>query len=135
MVADLSQWLTLHKGSRWVFPSESGSVNGHLVRDLKDLALKHGLNCGHCLNKEGKSCAKHAVCDRWLLHKFRRSFATRVVAGGVPLNVVSKQLLGHSDLSTTERYLASANHVEKTTAPLQQVFARFTPKAKQAVAI
>lgn len=42
--------------------------------------------------------------DRGLSHKLRHTFATRLVANGVSLWVI-KELLGHKDLRTTQRYL------------------------------
>lgn len=41
---------------------------------------------------------------RGLSHKLRHTFATRLVASNVPLWVI-KELLGHQDLRTTQRYL------------------------------
>jgi integrase len=49
--------------SRLGFPTGDGKPNGHLLRIIKQLGLRAGANCGHCLNKRGLSCAKHPVCS------------------------------------------------------------------------
>jgi hypothetical protein len=33
---------------RWVSPSKHGLPDGHFLRKLKKVALRAGLNCGHC---------------------------------------------------------------------------------------
>jgi len=45
---------------------------------------------------------------RGLSHKLRHTFATRLIAAGVSLWVI-KELLGHKDLCTTQRYLHMLN--------------------------
>lgn len=52
--------------SRLIFPKGNGMSNGHLLRIIKQLGLRAGANCGHCVNKRGLSCANHPVCSRWI---------------------------------------------------------------------
>lgn len=90
-----------------LFPS-NGRPDGHLLRRLKIVAFKGGLNCGRCvgtvLGKE-VSCADAPVCHHWILHRFRKNFATdRHNAGAAARKI--QRWLGHSDLETTLRYLA-----------------------------
>lgn len=42
------------------------------------------------------------------LHKLRKTGATRLAVGGMPLHILQK-LLGHKSLSTTQKYLADVN--------------------------
>jgi integrase/recombinase XerD len=41
--------------SRLIFTNKFGGVEGHFLHKLKRLALRAGLNCGHCVNKKGLS--------------------------------------------------------------------------------
>jgi integrase/recombinase XerD len=91
--------------TRLIFPGKRGGPDGHLLRIIKRLALRSGLNCGYCVNKKGLSCAKHPVCCSFFLHKFRKSFATMAHHGGTSAHTIQRYLR-HSDLSTTMLYLA-----------------------------
>jgi len=60
------------------------------------------LNCGQC-----QTCREKNECERWFLHRFRATFATKCLQGGMDL-VTVQRLLGHSDLKSTMRYLVPA---------------------------
>ena len=94
--------------SSFLFSNQLGRPEGHLLAKLKTLALRSGLNCGHCVNKRGQSCNDKPVCNRWSLHKFRRTFATLHHDSGVSARTL-QAWLGHSNLETTLRYLRVAD--------------------------
>jgi integrase/recombinase XerD len=94
--------------SSLLFPNQFGRREGHFLGKLKSLALRAGLNCGHCVNKRGHSCKDKPVCNRWSLHKFRRTFATMHHESGVSARTL-QAWLGHSNLETTLRYLRIAD--------------------------
>ncbi|HKD61862.1 MAG TPA: tyrosine-type recombinase/integrase [Terracidiphilus sp.] len=90
-------------------------VDAHLLEACKEIALRAGLNCGKCqgtctvkrsTTKKQKlpySCKTAPRCSRWFLHKWRHTFASNMlpVLGLKKLQLV----LGHKDISTTQKYL------------------------------
>jgi integrase len=69
----------------FVFPARSGGLERHLLRRLKQAAKRAGV--------EGAT-----------LHRFRHTYATRLLENGADV-VTVQRLLGHSDLETTQQYL------------------------------
>ncbi len=112
---------------RLIFPTAAGKPNGHLLRTLKKVALRAGMNCGYCrrTTKEGRElcCAEQPICDYLELHKFRKTFASWHHEQGVPVRTIQKWLR-HSDLETTLRYLAGSDDTTpKTRERVNSTFA------------
>jgi integrase len=87
--------------SRWIFVSESGKPEGHFLRKLKTLALRAGLNCGRCRTTVTRgsydhkrraevTCKTHNICEQWMLHRFRKTRATRWMENGIPIRNIQK---------------------------------------------
>jgi len=116
-----------HKSSNHlIFPAPNGQPDGHLLRRLKALHLRAGLNCGRCVSKGGKSCVDHPVCQKATLHKARKTFATLLSEAGMSLQTISL-ILGHSNLETTQKYLATADiQSARTRAQVDQCSSRLS---------
>jgi integrase len=141
LVDTLEERRRVYPNDRFIFPAKNGQPNGHMLRSLKKVALRAGINCGHCKDKAGHSCAKHAVCKNITLHSFRRSFATMHFEAGVRAHTL-RRWLGHSDLDTTLRYLAVADvRSEGVRSQVESTFSSWavsgtlagTPRALDAV--
>lgn len=96
--------------SRWIFVNDNGQPENHFLRKLKRIALRAGLNCGHCRTEitKGKyeskrkvqvTCKTDPVCEHWYLHRFRKTCATRWLSKGIPIRTI-QYLLGHKSLET-----------------------------------
>lgn len=84
-----------------------GQADYHLIRILKSLAFRAGLNCGRCtatLRRKKVHCATAPCCREFGLHMFRHTYATTLLRDGVDLLSLQKQL-GHKDLDSTRKYL------------------------------
>jgi integrase/recombinase XerD len=120
-----------YPGTRLIFPARKGGPEGHLLRRLKDLAFKAGLNCGHCVKhyrnkKTGtvttKRCDEHPICSTYKLHTFRKTFATRHHENNATLQDLQRWL-GHANIETTQRYLArSDDHSERCRTIVNSTF-------------
>jgi integrase len=71
--------------AEWVFPNKKGKRLTHLLRRLKEIA-------------------EAAKVPHATLHKFRHTYATRLLESGCDIVTVQK-LMGHSDIETTQQYL------------------------------
>ena len=95
--------------STLIFP-QNGQPDGHMLRTLKRLVRKYGLNCGRC-----DGCQRERPdCGNWYLHKFRATYCTKLLRSGVDMRTV-QAMMGHSDLASTMRYLRPAEN-EQTQA-------------------
>jgi len=75
----------LPRPAAWVFPTKAGNRQTHLLRRLKEIA-------------------DAAKVTNGTLHKFRHTYATRLLESGCDI-VTVQRLMGHSDLDTTRQYL------------------------------
>ena len=98
--------------STLLFPSATGKPDGHLLRVVKGVAFRAGLNCGDCMGKQDgqkkRSCKAHPVCKHHFTHRLRKTFATRRHHAGTPLRDL-QGMLGHESLKTTQDYLAESD--------------------------
>lgn len=85
----------LPRSSDWVFPIQSGERFGRneMLRRLKRIATRAN------------------VSDA-TLHKFRHTYATRLLEQGADI-VTVQHLLGHSDIETTRKYLSPDNELQR----------------------
>jgi integrase/recombinase XerD len=81
-----------------------GWPNKHMLRMLKAVASRAGMDP-----------------DAWWLHKFRATFATHALQGGIDLRTV-QSWMGHTDLASTMRYLRPARG-EKVQAQVEALWA------------
>ncbi len=92
-----------------LFPGLSGRPNPNLLRILKDIAERAGVE-----NAE--------------LHKFRRTFATKHAAAGTPIHDIQRWL-GHRDIKTTLRYLeATASESQAAQRATEAAFGNLAGK-------
>ena len=92
--------------------------NSHMLELCKKIAFRAGLNCGRCTGKftvkksktkkeiRAYCCKTEPRCHNWNLHRWRHSFATQMLQSGLDIRSL-QLLLGHKNLSTTEKYLKS----------------------------
>jgi integrase len=86
--------------------TKSDSPNGKLLRTLKRLVNRAGLQCGSC-----EGCREQDECGQWYLHKFRSTYITRLLRAGIDVRTIMR-LSGHSDLETILQYLRPADNEE-----------------------
>ncbi len=92
--------------------------DGHMLELCKEIAFRAGLNCGRCTGKytvkksktkkekRNYKCKTEPRCHKWNLHRWRHSFATQMLQSGLDIRSL-QLLLGHKNISTTEKYLKS----------------------------
>lgn len=119
MPTDLVELLQKRRKSnpdaRWIFVNEEGRPDNHFLRKLKRIALRAGVNCGHCKTSvtKGKyhtkkavavTCKTDPVCEHIFLHRLRKTCASNWERAGVPIRTI-QYMLGHKSLETTMTYL------------------------------
>ena len=103
LLKELTRWKKMHPTASLVVGTDKDRPNTKLLRELKELVRREKLGCGRCKGcKAGKSV--DTGCKEWTLHKFRRTYATRILQAGSDIKTV-QALMGHADLASTMRYL------------------------------
>ena len=119
-----------------VFTNGNGGPEGHFLYELKRIAFRAGLNCGNCAtgSYDGflqvipgteQSCKDAGCCEQWTLHKFRRTWATFHLWNGVPITTL-QAWIGHSDLTTLNRYVAHINAKSEMAKQMTENLAKMT---------
>jgi integrase len=106
LLSRLQAWSDARPGTSLIVGNDERKPERHLLRRLKQLARRAGLNCGKC-----DGCHRTvSECEGWFLHKFRATFCTKVLRQADAKT--AQYLAGHSDIKTTLRYLARATWEE-----------------------
>jgi integrase len=107
LLRSLKGWQKQRPDTRLIVGTENDKPNTHLLRTLKRLAKRAGLNCGRCDGCKGKD----GECYEWYLHKFRATYLTTLLRNGIDARTV-QSYAGHSSLETTLTYLRPASAKE-----------------------
>ena len=94
LLESLRAYREKYPSSRLIFGTGGGQTDApdrHLLRRLKLLVERAGLNCGNC-----NSCLNREECASWYLHCFRSTYATTLLRSGVDLRTV-QAMMGHSE--------------------------------------
>jgi integrase len=103
-----------HQDSVLIFPTPphpkrknygGDKPDAHLLELGKEIACRAGLNCKRCKTQQGK-CSDGPFCQKFYLHKWRHTFATQMLQSGIDIKTL-QTLLGHKNITTTEKYLKS----------------------------
>ncbi len=105
LISDIKEYLKVRKrSSEYLFPSSHSHITIRMAQKIVQMnALKAGIK-------------KRVFC-----HALRSSFATHLLESGVDIRYI-QELLGHSDLSTTQRYTkVSTEQLKKIVSPLDEL--------------
>ncbi len=103
-IQHLKEYLTSLKSDAYLFPSKNDHIT---VRQAQKIVSKAALNAG---------IKKRVYC-----HILRSSFATHLLEAGIDIRII-QTLLGHSSISTTERYTkVSTEQLKKVKSPLDNL--------------
>lgn len=95
---------TFSTPAQLVFPNKRGKPDSELDTLIKKIAERAKLNCGLCVTKHGNRCAAGPYCRNYYLHKFRHTFATEHLRGGIDIRTL-QTWMGHRDIQSTMVYL------------------------------
>jgi integrase len=100
LVEDLRKWQDQRSGHTLILDTRNKTPNDKMLRSLKRLAYRAGLNCGMC-----DPCQERNECQEFTLHKFRRTCITKWLQGTSGDLRTVQSWAGHKDITSTMRYL------------------------------
>jgi integrase len=106
LLAELKEWRKMNPTTRFIFGTCSDLPDSHWLRRCKEIAERAGLNCGKC-----KTCRERGECKDWKLHRFRHTYGSWSVRGGIDLKTLQRRM-GHAKIEQTGRYCAADNSPE-----------------------
>ena len=112
LVPGLKSWIRENPTKILLFGTSADKPDSKMLLFLKLTAKRAGLNCGRC-----KGClGPKNHCREYTLHRFRRTFTTRLLraTGGDLRSVMART--GHSDITSVMRYLAPAQQIRDAVA-------------------
>jgi integrase len=101
LIDALKDRMKTHPKAKLIVGTKSDKPNFKLLRTLKRLAKRAGLDCGEC------QCVDGGECEKWTLHRLRRTYATTMLRNGVDIRTV-QHWCGWADMTTALRYLRPA---------------------------
>jgi integrase len=113
-LGELKEWKEMYPKQNLIVPTSSGRPNGKLLKMLKRLARRAGIECGWCPNCIAGVKGERG-CDEIELHKFRRTCITTWLRNRIDPRTVM-EYAGHADLETTLRYLRPVAAQERISA-------------------
>ena len=105
LLEDLKQWRTKYPNATLVLPTRNSKPNTKILRQLKRLAKRAGLNCG---SRWGLAKAKIKSANDGHCTNSAGSFCTGLSRAGLDIETV-REYAGHVYLETTMRYLVPCN--------------------------
>ena len=106
LLDELRKWQQEHPRQTLIIQTPGGKPDLRLIPRLKRFVYLHGLRCGDCPHCRWG----HPECERWQLHKFRRTYIT-AICRHVDLRT-AQAYAGHLRIASTERYLKAASATE-----------------------
>lgn len=112
LVPKLRKWLEDNPSKVLLFGTRNDQPDTKMLLALKATARRAGLNCRHCSGCK----SKRNECSEFTLHRFRRTYTTRMLrATGGDLRSVMERT-GHSDLASVMRYLEPDARIREAVA-------------------
>jgi integrase len=115
LLEELRAWKEAHPGQNLIVPTPKGKPNDKLLRMVKGMARRAGIECGWCENCLAGVKGDRG-CSEFELHKFRRTCITTWLRSNNIDPRTVMEYAGHADLETTLRYLRPAAAAERIAA-------------------